>query len=151
MSPRIVTLDRFLLDRLVETERDPLTAEMAEGEGFAQRTLCDPRFSFAMIDGGDAVMGAGLVPYWAGRAEGWCLISKAARPRHIVAAARAVKIFLDKRQRDPAFRRVEIFVRAHERWSESFALAMGFREEGFHRAWDAAGRDYRCFARVAEV
>lgn len=148
MSARIVALDRFLLDRLVAGERDPLTAEMAEGDGFARRALSGP--CNAMIDGGEVVVGGGLTVMWMGRAEAWLLVSRAARPRHLVMAARFCARVLEKRQRDPMYRRIEMFVRAGERWSESFAASLGFVREGRLRRWDAQGRDYLLFARVVE-
>lgn len=147
---RIVPMDRHLLGRLVESERDPLTAEMSSGTHYADRVMvaASHGLAFAMLDGGEVPVGGGLMMLWPGRAEGWWLVSREARPRHLALAARASARLLDRRQRDPAFRRIECFVRSGERWSTRFAEAMGFRQEGFHRAWDPAGRDYRCFARV---
>jgi len=76
------------------------------------------------------------------------LVSRFARPRHLVMAARWACAFLDVRQRSPQFRRVQMFVRANEPWVVSFTKALDFRLEGKHEAWDALGRDYYCFARV---
>lgn len=148
---RFVPMDRHLLRSLVDSERDPLTAEMADSPVFAERTMMEASrgLAWAGIDGATVAVGGSLTVLWAGRAEAWWLVSRDARPRHLVAAARFSRSLMDKRQRDPLFRRIEIFVRAGERWSEGFALAMGFAREGYHRSWDARGRDYRSFARVA--
>lgn len=145
---RIVPLDRHLLSRLVESERDPLSAEMACGPLFADRAMLDASFglAFALIDGAEVPVGGGLRTHWHGRAEGWWMISHTARRRHLVAAARFSRAFMDRRQRDPAFRRIEVNVRSG--WPDGFALSMGFHVEGTHRAWDPLGRDYRSFARV---
>lgn len=149
---RIVPLDRHLLSRLVEAERDPLTSEISSGGYFIDRAMwaASHGLAFAMIDGAEVPVGGGLMPAGPGRAsaEGWWLIAGCARKRHLVRAARASLKFLNLRQRDPAYRRIEIFVRAAEAWSESFARTMGFELEGLHKSWDVLGRDYRCFARV---
>lgn len=147
---RIVALDRHLLARAVDSERDPLTAEMASGAFFADRAMLAASYglAFALIDGAEVPMAGGLFTHWHGRVEGWWLVSRTVRRRHLVHVARTSRAFMDKRQRDPAFRRIELHVRTGERWSNSFAQLMGFEFEGLHRAYDASGRDYRSFARV---
>lgn len=149
MNARIVPLTPQLLSTLVETERDPLISEFARAPEFAARVLARVGLSFAMLDGGYVVAGGGIIPHWHGRAEGWWLVSTFARPRHLTAAARVTCDFLDRRQRSPAFRRIEACVRAGERWSDSFIAALGFTEKSLMRAWDQAGRDYWLCARVA--
>lgn len=151
MNPRLIPMDRFLLDRLVAEERDPLTAEFCASEPFARRVLALPGLAFALLDGADLVAGAGLVPMWHGRAEAWQLTSRHARPRQLVAAARIARTVLDKRQCDPAFRRIEIYVRAGAQWCASFIAALGFEREGLLKRWDAAGRDMWICARVREA
>lgn len=148
---RFVPMDRLLLRHLIDDERDPLSSEMADSPVFADRTMMEASrgLAWAGIDGATVAVGGSLTILWAGRAEAWWLVSRAARPRHLVAAARFSRSLMDKRQRDPLFRRIEIFVRAGERWSESFAAAMGFVCEGYLCKWDPKGRDCRCFARVA--
>lgn len=146
----IVPMDRILLAALVENERDPLTAEMATGTGFADRAMiaASRGHAFALLDGGFPVVGMGLMHHWAGLAEGWALISRHARKRHIVEAVRAAAPFLDKRQRDPAFARIEMFCRADRPWVMSFAKALGFGCEGLLARRDPAGRDQVIFGRV---
>lgn len=147
---RIVPLDRHLLSRVVENERDPLTAEMCGGPLFADRAMLEASYglAFALIDGADVPVAGGLRTHWHGRVEGWWLVSSTARRRHLVYAARWSRVFMDRRQRDPAYRRIEVSVLAGQAWSESFTHSMGFQCEGHHRAWDPCGRDYRSFARV---
>ena len=144
---RFVPLTRELLNLAVDLERDPLTAEMAEGDGFAARCLVTS-LSFAMLDGGILVGAGGLSPQWYGRAEGWWLVSTHASRRHLAIAARYARAFLDKRQRDPMFRRIEIMVRADVPWCDSFAASMDFVFEGDAQSYDASGRDYRRFSRI---
>lgn len=148
---RIVPLDAFLLREVIEDPADPLAAEMAGGPQFEARALLMPGFSFGMIDGAFAVAAWGLIPVFLGRAECWALFSARARPRHVVRAVRSFKTFLDKRQRDPAFRRVEMTAVASKYWASSFAKALGFVREGYLRAYDPLARDHLLFARVQDV
>jgi hypothetical protein len=150
MSARIVPLDAFLLREVIAEPADPLAAEMASGPQFEARAMLIPGLSFAMIDGAFAVAACGLIPIFAGRAECWALLSRQVRPRHIVRGTRALKTFLDLRQRDPAFRRVEMTVVASNCWASSFAHALGFVREGLMRAYDPLARDHVLFARVKE-
>ena len=147
---RIVKLDRFLIRRLLEEERDGLSAEMARENGMPDQMMVAASYglAYALIDGSDVPIGGALLPRVYRHAEASCFISRMARARHIVLAARWARAFLDRRQRDPQFRRVAMYVRANESWSESFPRSLGFSCEGLHEAWDTAGRDYWCFARV---
>lgn len=151
MSPRLVPMDKFLLDQLVANERDPLVSEICSGPNFAALALQRPNLSFAMLDGGELVAGGGLVPLWHGRAEAWQLTSRRARPRQLAAAAKFARQVMDARQRDPAFRRIEAFVRADAGWALSFLRALGFVREGLLRAWDPAGRDMWICSRISET
>jgi hypothetical protein len=147
---RFVRLDRHLLARLVEEERDPMQSEMARMDVTiaGMMVASSHGLAYAMIDGGEVPIGAALLPHFWGHAEVCCFVSRFARPRHLVLAARWARAFLDVRQRSPQFRRVQMFVRTNEPWSQSFPRALGFECEGLHGAWDAAGRDYWCYARV---
>jgi hypothetical protein len=151
MSARLVAMDGFLLGDLIDSERDGLTAQMCRSTAFMSRVLALPGLAFALLDGGEVVAGAGLVPMWHGRAEAWQLTSRHARPRQLVAAARIAARELDRRQCDPAFRRIEIYVLAGARWCASFVAALGFEREGLLRRWDPAGRDMWICGRVREV
>lgn len=144
---RLVKLDKLLLALAVGQERDPVTAEFACRDAFAVQALSGP--AYALIDGGELVGAGGLVPHWPGRAEGWWLTGKCARPRQLVKAVHLAREFLNARQRDPAFRRIEMFVRGEERWALTFAEALGFSLEGVLKAWDPMGRDMLLCARVA--
>lgn len=148
---RFLPLDRTLLDMIVAEERDPLTAEMCSGEACAERLLAIPGLSWAMLGRGRVLVAGGVVPHWPGRAEAWWLVSRMATARDIVAATWRSGAFLDQRQRDPTFRRVEMFCRAGERWNETFPRRLGFTLEGRMRKWDALGRDHLLFARVKEA
>lgn len=151
MSPRLVPLDRFLLAQLVREERDPVTAEMASGEVFAQRALAIRGLSYALLDGGTLVAGGGLVPMWPGRAEAWQLTSTLARPRQLALGVKMARRILDARQRDPAFRRIEMFVRCRQAWACSFILGLGFVLEGRLKRWDPRGDDVWLCSRVREI
>lgn len=144
---RLVPLDPLLLSLAVAQERDCVTAAFAAAPGYVAQALSGP--AFALLDGGDLIGAGGLVPHWRGRAEGWWLTGQCARPRHLVRAVRLAREFLDASQCDPAFRRIEIFIRAGEPWASSFARALGFTCEGRLQAWDPAGRDMVLFARIA--
>jgi hypothetical protein len=147
---RFVRLDRHLLARLVEEERDPHQGEMARMDETIEKMMTASSYglAYAMLDGAEVPIGGALLPHFYGHGEACCFVSRLARPRHIVVAARWARAFLDRRQRHPQFRRVQMFVRTNEDWSTSFPEALGFKFEGVHEAWDAIGRDYYCFARV---
>ena len=146
MRTRLVWLDADLLAEAVELERDPLIAEMASGPDFARRVLASP--AYAVVEGLELVAAGGLILYWAGRAEAWALVSRKATRRQIVEAIDHGRGVLDKRQRDPVYRRVEMHVR-DEPYARSFGHALGFRLAGAETAWDPAGRDYLLFERIA--
>lgn len=148
MSARIVPLDAFLLDRLVQAERDPLTAELCAHPAWASRVLAIPGLAYAVLDGPDLVAGGGLVPMWPGRAEAWALVSRFARKRQLVKAVQLAAQTVAARQRDPSFRRIEMFVRCDPSWCRSFIAGLGFVREGLLKAWDPAGRDVWMCARI---
>lgn len=148
---RLVPLDSFLLQQLIQMERDALTAEMCTGQSFALRAVAFNGLAFALLDGGDLIAGGGLVQMWPGRAEAWQLTSRFARPRQLLAAVHIGRRVMDDRQRDPAFRRIEAYVRACEPWAQSFSKGLGFVREGILRRWDPAGRDVWICARVREA
>lgn len=146
-APRLVPLTPELLAWAVLEERDPLAAEMAEGQAVARRLL--NQWGFALIGRGHVLAAAGLVPRHAGRAECWLLVGREARPRDLVPELRRARLTLDKRQRDPFFRRLEAYVQWAPAWREPFMAALGFSLDGFLEAWDPAGRDYGLYSRVA--
>lgn len=150
MTVRFVPLDRFLLDRAVDLERDPLTAEMASGDGFAERVLPLRGLSVGVLDGGNIVGAGGLVPLWPGRAEGWWLVSRQARPRQLAQATRLAVQLMDRRQRDPTFRRIEAWVRADAPYARSFLKALGFAAPSLQPRWDTKGRDHLFAYRIRE-
>jgi hypothetical protein len=143
---RLVKLDVLLLETAIRCERDPVVAEFANRESYAATVLSGPA-AYAAIDGGTLVAAGGLILHWRGRAEAWSLVSRYARRRQLVRAIRMTRVVLDEVQRDPAFRRIEMFVRCN--CAKSFAAALGFAEEGYLKAWDPKQRDMRLFARIA--
>ena len=150
-APHLVPLTRALLDQVAQLGTDPLAAEIAEraGESYARHVL-QPGLCFAALDGGYLLGAGGLVPLWHGRAEAWMQVTHLAERRHLAWATRAIAEFFAKRQRDPAFARIEIYIRADAPWRESFAGALGVTEaHGPMRRWDVLGRDYFLYARVA--
>lgn len=149
-APRLVRLSRPLLDMAVALERDPLMAEMATGDGFAVRALAVPDLAVACLRGGYLVAAGGLIPHWPGRAEAWALVSVNSSPRDVTAAVRLARRWLDDRQRNPMFRRIECFVRSAAAWRRSFMHGLGFEFETDLTGWGPDGSDFAIFARVTE-
>jgi hypothetical protein len=147
---RIVQLSRPLLDMAVALERDGLMAEMAAGDAFANRVLQHPDMSVAVLQGGYFVACGGLVLHWLGRAEAWALVSGGVDRRQIASAARLCRRWLDYRQRNPIFRRIECYVREAAEWRGSFMHALGFDYEATLEAWGPDGSDFAIYARVRE-
>ena len=151
MNTRFVPLTRELLDWAVIEHRDPVTAEIwATTPEYLNRALAVPSLCWAMIGRGHVLGAGGLVFHWHGRAEGWWLVSGSANRRDLVAATRFSRQFLDDRQRNPALRRIEMWVRADSTWCRGFARALGFELEGTARAF-LHGEDHCYFARVKDV
>lgn len=144
----VVALDTFLLDQMVTLERDEITAAAAKTPAFREKVLSGCP-AYAMLDGAVPVAAFGLVPSWHGRAEGWQLSSRLARPRQLTAAARAARTLLDMHQEDPAFARIEMVVHCHCGWALSFAKALGLTVKARLDRWDPAGRDVWFCERLA--
>lgn len=150
MNLRFITpIDAVLFRAAVLEEGDPLTQELAAQPWFAQQFLADPALAGAMLGDGRVLGACGLIRRWHGMAEAWLMLSPHAEMPARIAAVRKVKEELDVHQRDPAFRRVEMYCRAAEPWSSKFGRLMGMRQEGLLRQRDPLGRDYRLFARIA--
>ena len=147
---RIVPLTPELLAGAVLEERDPLTLRQAAHPAWPAQFLAPGTVSGALIGDGRVLAAGGLIPQVPGRALAWLMLSAAARRGERVLALRQVQTVLAERHADPAFRRIEMFVRAAEPWCGSFGQLMGFEREGLLRAWDELGRDYVLFARVRE-
>lgn len=145
-APRIVPLCPELHRFAVIEERNPLLAERSEGAAAEQRH-CN-QWGYALLGRGHVLACGGLVPLWAGRAEAWLMVSHEATARDLVPALRHARQVLDKRQRDPFFRRIEINVRWDAPWRASFAAALGFRLEAIMTGWGPDGADYALYARV---
>jgi hypothetical protein len=143
----IVPLSRELLKFAIAECRDPLQAEMSEGENFAARAV-NP-WGYALLGRGHVLAAAGLMPIWAGRIEAWIIVGREATPRDLVPALRHARAEMDKRQRQPFFARIEAYVRCEEPWALSFIAACGMTIEGRMEHWDPLGRAYYLCARVA--
>lgn len=147
---RFVPLTRELLAGALLEERDPLAMRQAQYPFWWDQFLAEGSVGGALIGGGRVLAAAGLIPQVPGRALAWLMLSPAADRRARVTALRHVGSVMDACQGDPAFRRIEMFVRAAEPWCGSFGRILGFEREGLLRAWDELGRDYVLFARVRE-
>lgn len=139
-----------LLRQLVALERDRDTAELCDYPQFSERVLAGP-VRYALVEGGEPVVGFGLIKIWDGRAEAWQLTSRKARPRQLVQAARKAVEILDAAQADPKFRRVEMFVHCHCAWSLSFIEALGFEARLRMAKWDPRGRDVWFCERISPL
>jgi hypothetical protein len=144
---RAVPLTRALFDLGRALERDPLTAAMVQGEAYAHAALAEG-LSLALLRGGYFIGCAGLMPRWTGRAVAWSLISGFATTRDFAVGVRLFRRFMDMKQRDPMFRRIEIHVGASIPGGANFAQALGFVFEGRCIAYAPDGRDFDLYARV---
>ncbi len=143
---RTVQLTPELLRLALETERDPDMARHSENVEYLARQ----QESFAHLDGGLLVGASGVVLLHFGRAAGWMLVTRMAERRHLAAMTRFARMKFDGYQKDPAYRRIEIDIRADRPWRESFAARLGMTEAlGPARARDPDGRDYWLYARIA--
>jgi hypothetical protein len=147
VTRRIVPLSRALLDLARMLERDPLTAAMVQGEAFATVATIDG-LSVAMLRGGYFCGCAGLIPRWTGRAVAWSLISEFCDKRDVAVGVRYFRRFMDMKQRDPMFRRIEMHIAVDIRGGANFARALGFAFEGRCTAYAPDGRDFDLYARV---
>ena len=148
-TAHLVALDDTLLKLALTLERDAMTAQMSNLYD-ASPLLLQPGLSVAFVEDGYLLGAGGLAPVWNGLAEAWLLISILARPRHIVAGLRAAKRWLDAKQRDPAFTRVQLYVRADAPWRQSFVAALGVERDGaLLKRWGRDGADYCLHARFA--
>lgn len=92
---------------------------------------------------GDIMAIAGFVPIWEGRALVWAMLSQDAG-KHFIKIHKAVK----KALVECPFRRVEATVdigfKAGHRWMKM----LGFKPEGYMRAYTPDGKDQMLYARV---
>lgn len=107
------------------------------------RALQVPGLAFSCIEG-DRVLGcAGLVPFWAGRAEAWAMFAANLNREFIYIHQAAVR-FLDS----CGIRRVEAHVDAGFGQAQKWVEMLGFEYEGPLRAYTPDGRDCLRYARV---
>lgn len=147
---RIVPLTPELLDWAILEEVDPATQRLAETPGWAAMFTAPGTWGEAMLGRGRVLAAGGLVPLWPGRGLGWLMLSPFAGQRDRHQALTRARTMMCEAQRLPAWRRIEMYVRADEPWCDRFGRLMGMTCEGTMRRFDPLGRDYLLFARVAE-
>lgn len=143
----IVPLSRPLLELAIARERDDATRKLSNLANMGAALLREGH-AFAMFAGNLFCGAGGVVPCWHGRAEAWLLVSREARPRHVALATRLARAWFDGLQNDPAFARLEIYVRAAASYRDGFARALGMTRDGTLQAWGPDGSDYCLYSRV---
>lgn len=144
---RVVPLDRTLLEQGIALAADQDFIGICRGDDFAGLVLASP--AIAVLEGGQLLGIGGFAILWPGMAEGWMLPSIFATRRHLTRVTREMRVWLDSLQQDPAFRRVEIRVKASAAWRETWTRAMGFGGGHLLEAWGPDGSDHFLHARVA--
>jgi hypothetical protein len=148
----VLPMTEGLLRHAMQNERDQSHARSVFLEDAIQNGCCSRRaWPGRWWKMAKPLVGFGLIQIWTGRAEAWQLTSRQARPRHLVQAARIATEILDSHQRDPAFRRVEMFVHCHCSWALSFIAALGFEARLRMDKWDPRGRDVWLCERIREA
>jgi len=111
--------------------------------------VLQPGLSFGLMDGGALICACGVFLAHFGKAQGWMMVTPLATRRHMAFATRRAEEHFARWQQNPAFRRIEVHIRADQPWRENFARRLGMTE-GFGplKAWDPKGRDYWIYARV---
>lgn len=142
----LVPLTLALLQMALALDRAPLAhANLLE---YSARVL-RPGLAYALVEDGYLYGCGGLIPSWPGRAEAWLAVTKLAQPRHIVRGVRMARAWLEQKQREPDFARVEFFIGASQPWRENFARALDLDETPIAlKAWGPDGADYFLYARV---
>lgn len=143
---RLEPLTQALLEQALANVSEPFGVVSPD---FISAALRDPTIARALLDGDVVLCAGGIVPHWHGRAETWFIATKHARPRHVVAALRACRAYLDVIQCVPEYRRVEAWVRSGQSWSR-FPRTLGMEPEGYAEAWGPDGEDYRLWARIGK-
>lgn len=143
-------LDEVLFRAVVIECGNPAIQELARAPGFAAPFLEHPMLGGAMLGSGRVLAAAGLIPRFYGMAEAWLIFSRLASKSARIAALRHVRKQLDAYQADPAFQRIEMYIRADEPWCAKYGRLMGMQLEGLLRRRDPFRRDYCLFARVTE-
>jgi len=140
---RLVPLTRPLLDFILAMNRNDLESDLPKfGAVFS------PGCAYALMDAGELYGAGGIIPIWHGRAEGWLIVTRLARPRDIVKGVRIAREWLDEKQQDPAFARLEFYLLAQAAWRESFAAALDLFYLSTLRRWGPDGDDYCHYERV---
>lgn len=140
---RLVPLTRPLLDFIMAMNRSDLESDLPKfGAVFI------PGCSYALMDRGELYGAGGVIPIWPGRAEAWMIVTRLARPRNIVAGVRIAKDWLDEKQRDPAFARIEFFLLSQAAWRVSFASALDLTFLSTLKRWGPDGDDYCHYERL---
>ena len=99
--------------------------------------------SYTLRDGDRALVCAGIVHIWAGRAQAWSLVSGEAG-RHFVRVVRGLARFLDAQD----VVRIETAVDVDFAAGHRMVRLLGFEREGRMRSYLRAGMDCDLYARV---
>lgn len=142
-------LDEVLANPAPPALRQPEAAAAFRALALAQLNAVPRPMAWIMAIDGRPAAGFGTVLHWAGRAEGWMVLTAGLPRRARVAAAREARARMDELQAHPWWRRIEMTVQADEPWAASFARALGMRLEGIARGWGPDGRDFMMFGRIA--
>lgn len=94
---------------------------------------------------------AGGSPQNPGRHQVWAILALDITRPQLLACHRGVKQWLDLKQKDPDYRRLETTIldgfKAGHRW----ARMLGFKPEGLMRRYDHLGRDQWLYSRVVDI
>ena len=147
-NTRFVRLTPELLDLVLLANRKLDMEGMGDTQAFRAYVLRQ-RVAIGIVDGGYVIGAGGLVQHWHGRVEGWWVMTRFATRRHLTQCTRHSTKIMDDLQTDPAYRRIEMTVRARHSWRHSFAESMGFKREATLSAWGPEGEDWEMYARIA--
>lgn len=121
---------------------------MSCGESPAARRCNDT--AWALYAETELVGMGGLIPYWPGNSEAWCVIPPATPRRLAAQALPEVRRWLDLVQHEQRIRRIGAFIRWNAGYRRSFADALGFVLEGVLEAWGPDGADFGLYVRLRD-
>lgn len=91
---------------------------------------------------------AGVIPQWFGRALTWMLLSDEVHGMDMRFIFNQTRDFLDRKQQEPAYRRIETSAQETFPQGHRFARMLGFVPEGQMRCYDPKGNTHTLYARV---
>ena len=114
------------------------------------KALAWPEYSITALKGDQVEACAGLYPCTEKRWYGWSLIGSNLTKREWVAFSDEIRVHLVKAHMN-GVRRIETIVEARFEPGIIWAKHLGFKPEGYLRAYSEAGRDCYIFARVMDL